>query len=69
MRRKIVGDDLIRLTYEEIAYHNTLAERDIAIEPRMEKKDWGDMYYCQRCGKSVGKDDRFCSSCGQRLEE
>ena len=64
-KMRIEGKITTEMTVAEAARINVLLERD---EPKQAvKKD--NSLYCPVCGGYVGKSDRFCDKCGQRLDQ
>lgn len=47
-----------------------MALREIHLEPlSLIREDLKDQFVCERCGKDISKDAKFCPHCGVRYEE
>ena len=57
------------LTILEITKINALLERDEPKPAKVEKTGSGSIYYCPSCEKMIFSTDKFCSKCGQRIDE
>ena len=66
--KRIKGMTEIKISVDDINHLNELIDRD---EPKpIVIKTYSDSTFecCPKCGICVGKNYKFCSNCGQRLD-
>jgi len=62
---RIEGKITTEMSVADAARINALLERD---EPKQVVKK-GESLYCPVCGGYIGKSDKFCDNCGQRIDQ
>jgi rRNA maturation endonuclease Nob1 len=57
---------VVALSLEEAIEFNKLVDRDAAKEGI--PTELRESNKCPKCGRTFGRNDQFCASCGQRVE-